>query len=184
MTDQVEFTRPADLSGWATPWGQVRLANYADAADAAAIVHLLDAYAQDPAGGAEPLSEYAKANLVSELSQRSAFSVLAFAGAQPVGLVNCLEGFSTFACQTLVNVHDVAVLDAFRGMGVGRSMLTLAEQESTRRGACKLTLEVLSGNHSARTLYQRMGFADYQLAPEMGSACFMQKWLKQPIKPL
>lgn len=163
-----------------TPWGHVRLADYAQTGDAAAIVQLLDAYAQDPAGGAEPLSEFAKVNLVSALARRSAFSVLAFAGDQPVGLVNCLEGFSTFACQPLVNVHDVAVLAAFRGRGVGRAMLTLAEAEATRRGACKLTLEVLSGNHAARNLYQHLGFADYQLAPEMGSACFMQKWLKQP----
>ena len=47
-----------------------------------------------------------------------AFSVLAFAGGDettPVGLVNCFEGFSTFACRPLVNVHDVAVLGSYRG---------------------------------------------------------------------
>lgn len=163
---------------------QVRLADYADPVDAATVVNLLDAYAKDPAGGAEPLSDYAKGHLVSELAKRSAFSVLAFDGELPVGLVNCLEGFSTFACQTLVNVHDVAVLQGNRGLGVGRAMLILVEQESLRRGACKLTLEVLSGNRPARRLYERMGFADYQLAPEMGNACFMQKWLKLPAKAL
>lgn len=157
---------------------QVRLADYTDPADAAVVVKLLDAYAQDPAGGAEPLSDHAKGHLVSELAKRSAFSVLAFDGDRPVGLVNCLEGFSTFACQTLVNVHDVAVLQESRGRGVGRAMLVLVEQESLRRGACKLTLEVLSGNRPARVLYEHLGFADYQLAPEMGNACFMQKWLK------
>lgn len=166
------------------PWGYARLVNYASPEDAAALVELLDAYAQDPAGGGEPLSEFAKANLANSLAQRAAFSILAFADGRPVGLVNCLEGFSTFACQTLVNVHDVAVVASFRGRGVGQVMLAVAERESVRRGACKLTLEVLSNNHPARALYQRLGFADYQLSPDMGSACFMQKWLKPPAKHL
>ncbi|RZI96771.1 MAG: GNAT family N-acetyltransferase, partial [Haliea sp.] len=46
-----------------------------------------------------------------------------------------------------------------------------------QRGACKLTLEVLSGNRSAIRLYERVGFAAYQLDPAMGQAQFLQKWL-------
>jgi len=157
----------------------VRRADYAQAADAAAVVMLLDAYASDPAGGGEPLSDFAKANLVPSLAARpTAFSILAFDGKQPVGLVNCIEGFSTFACQPLVNVHDVAVLASHRGRRIGELMLALAEQLARERGACKLTLEVLSGNQGARKLYERIGFADYQLDPAMGHACFMQKWLE------
>jgi ribosomal protein S18 acetylase RimI-like enzyme len=156
----------------------VRLADYAQPADAQALVMLLDAYASDPAGGGEPLSDFAKAHLVPSLAARStAFSILALDGAQPVGLVNCIEGFSTFACQPLVNVHDVAVLASHRGRRIGEQMLALAEQIARQRGACKLTLEVLSGNQGARRLYERIGFADYQLDPAMGHACFMQKWL-------
>ena len=45
------------------------------------------------------------------------------------------------------------------------------------RGACKMTLEVLQGNHSAIRLYERVGFAGYQLDPAMGQAQFFQKWL-------
>ncbi len=156
----------------------VRRADYAHAPDAAAVVMLLDAYASDPAGGGEPLSDFAKVNLVSALAARpTAFSILAFDGEQPVGLVNCIEGFSTFACKPLVNVHDVAVLASHRGQRIGEQMLALAEQIARERGACKLTLEVLSGNTGARKLYERIGFADYQLDPAMGHACFMQKWL-------
>ena len=141
-------------------------------------MHLLDAYAQDPAGGGKALSSFAKQNLVTELASRpQAFSVLAFDGDAPVGLVNCIEGFSTFACKPLVNVHDVAVLASHRGQRVGEQMLGLSEQIAIERGACKLTLEVLSGNPSAIKLYQRIGFAGYQLDPAMGSALFLQKWL-------
>lgn len=156
----------------------IRRADYANAADAAALVMLLDAYASDPAGGGEGLSDFAKAHLVRELSARpQAYSVLAFDGDQPVGLVNCIEGFSTFKCRPLVNVHDVAVLASHRGRGIAEQMLALAETIARERGAVKLTLEVLSGNAPARKLYERIGFAGYQLDPTMGTAQFMQKWL-------
>ena len=156
-------------------------ADYANPVHAAALVALLDAYALDPMGGGEGLSEYAKAALVPALAVRpQAFSVLAFAGADdstPVGLVNCIEGFSTFACKPLVNVHDVAVLSGYRGQRIGERMLALVETMARERGACKLTLEVLSGNRGAVRLYERVGFEDYALDPTMGTAGFMQKWL-------
>ena len=153
-------------------------ADYANPAHADALVLLLDAYARDPMGGSHGLSDFAKANLVPSLAARpQAFSVLAFADDQPAGLVNCIEGFSTFACRPLVNVHDVAVLSAFRGQGIAEKMLALAETLAVKRGACKLTLEVLSGNTGAARLYERIGFAAYQLDPAMGQARFMQKLL-------
>ena len=157
---------------------RVLRADYAHPDHALALVNLLDAYASDPAGGGKPLSAYAKTHLVSSLAARpQAYSVLAFDGDQAVGLVNCIEGFSTFACKPLVNVHDVAVLASHRGYGVAAQMLALAETIARERGAVKLTLEVLSGNASACKLYERIGFAGYQLDPAMGTARFMQKWL-------
>ena len=155
-----------------------RLADYQNAGDAQALVSLLDAYARDPAGGGVPLSEFAKSHLVPALASRpQAFSVLAFDSEVPVGLVNCIEGFSTFACRPLVNVHDVAVLASHRGHRIGERMLALVELLAHERGACKLTLEVLDGNRSALTLYQRCGFAPYQLDPALGDARFLQKKL-------
>ena len=75
--------------------------DYANPLHGQALLDLLDAYARDPMGGAEPLSAFALANLLPALAaQPQAFSVLAFDGApdaQPIGLVNCFEGFSTFA---------------------------------------------------------------------------------------
>jgi ribosomal protein S18 acetylase RimI-like enzyme len=160
---------------------RVTQADYANPAHAAALVMLLDAYASDPMGGGEPLSDFAKGHLVSSLAARpQAYSVLAFASADdsvPVGLVNCIEGFSTFKCLPLVNVHDVAVLAGYRGLRIGEQMLALAETIARDRGACKLTLEVLSGNTGAEKLYRRVGFAYYELDPAMGQAGFMQKWL-------
>lgn len=166
-------------------------ANYANPLHARALIDLLDAYAQGPMGGGEPLSDFAKTNLVASLSDRpQAFSVLAFTEKEeigepsnkaawvPIGLVNCIEGFSTFACQPLVNIHDVAVLSEYRGQRVAEQMMTLVEEIARDRGACKLTLEVLQGNAGAIKLYHRVGFANYQLDPAMGQAQFLQKWLR------
>ena len=153
-------------------------ADYGNPIHAAALISLLDDYARDISGGGEPLGDFTKSNLISALAARpQAFSVLAFDGAQPVGLVNCIEGFSTFACKPLVNVHDVVVIASQRGKRLGEKMLALVEQIAAQRGACKLTLEVLQGNTSAIRLYQRIGFAAYQLDPAMGQAQFFQKWL-------
>jgi len=155
-------------------------ADYQDDAHMRALLALLDAYAQDTAGGAEPLSDYARANLQALRTRPALFSVLAFDQAQaglPVGLVNCVEGFSTFACKPLVNVHDVVVAASHRGQRVAAQMLALVERIAVERGACKLTLEVLSGNTSATKLYRRLDFDNYQLEPSMGHALFMQKWL-------
>lgn len=157
---------------------EVVLADYRNAAQAAALVELLDGYARDPAGGGTPLSAQVRADLPAALAARpQAFSVLAYDDGQPVGLINCVEGFSTFACRPLVNVHDVVVAPSHRGQRLAQRMLEKVEQEARARGACKLTLEVLSGNVSARKAYEREGFADYQLDPAFGSAMFMQKKL-------
>ena len=156
-------------------------ADYADDLHAQALVELLDAYARDPMGGGEPLSAFARTNLVAALARRAqAFSVLAFDDSgqgRAIGLVNCLEGFSTFACKPLINVHDVTVLAEYRGRGIATAMLALVEQIARERGACKLTLEVLEGNDAAMRVYRRYGFANYQLASAAGHAQFLQKYL-------
>ncbi len=155
--------------------------DYADPVHASALVSLLDAYAHDPMGGGAGLSDYAKTQVVAGLASRpQAFSVLAFAqndDQMPVGLVNCIEGFSTFAAKPLVNIHDVIVLPDWRGQGVAGAMLEAVVQIARERGACKLTLEVLSGNQNALRAYAKLGFDAYQLDPQAGTAQFLQMWL-------
>jgi GNAT superfamily N-acetyltransferase len=141
-------------------------------------VHLLNAYAMDQMGGGQPLSEYAKANLASELGKRdSAHVILAFVDGAPAGLLVCIEGFSTFACKPLLNIHDVIVLPEYRGKGLFKLMLQKAEAIALELGCCKLTLEVLEGNHVAQAAYRAAGFAGYELDPKMGKAMFWQKKL-------
>ena len=156
----------------------IRLADYADAADGAALVSLLDAYARDPMGGGEPLSDDVRGRLVPALaSAPGAFSLIAWLDDQPVGLVNCFVTLSTFAASPLVNIHDLAVMPGHRGAGIGRALMDAVEAEALQRGACKVTLEVLSGNDRAQQLYKACGYGDYQLDPAAGHALFWQKAL-------
>jgi ribosomal protein S18 acetylase RimI-like enzyme len=161
---------------------QVRRANYKLAADRSAITTLLDSYARDPMGGGAALPAEPLARLCDDLAQRPyAFSFIAWQssahGEQPVGLANCFEAYSTFKAKPLINIHDLAVHPSARGRGVGQALMQAVEAEAKARGACKITLEVLSGNAVARKSYERFGFAAYQLDPTSGQAMYLQKWL-------
>ena len=152
--------------------------NYRQTADAQALVMLLDAYARDPMGGGEGLPENTKARLCSDLAERTdTASFIAWLDGLPVGLINCIEGYSTFKAQPLMNIHDIAVLPGHRGQGVGQALLAAAEAHARERGCCKLTLEVLTGNTLALRSYERFGFEPYVLDPAAGHASFMHKWL-------
>lgn len=143
------------------------------------LVDLLNGYAKDPMGGGTELSDYAKANITQQLAVTpGAISILCYVDERPAGLVNCFEGFSTFECKPLLNIHDVVVQDEFRGKGICQRMLEVVEKLATKRGCCKLTMEVLQGNHSAQSAYLKYGFASYELDPKMGKAMFWQKSLE------
>jgi len=142
------------------------------------VLTMLNSYAQDPMGGGEALSDYCQQNLINELKKRSTVRVvLAYAGDQAAGLAICIEGFSTFACKPLLNIHDFAVHPDFRGQHIGVRMMEHITQLAIELGYCKITLEVLEGNLPARQLYLKQGFATYELDPAMGGAIMMQKKL-------
>jgi GNAT superfamily N-acetyltransferase len=156
----------------------VQRVDYLNAQDAQALVFLLDAYAQDPMGGGEALKPEASSRLCADMSRiAGAASFIAWLDGQPIGLINCFEGYSTFKAKPLLNVHDIAVLASHRGQGVGQALLQAAEAHALSRGCCKLTLEVLSGNAPAMASYKHFGFEQYELDPAAGQAQFMQKWL-------
>ena len=155
-----------------------RIADYGDESDASTVVELLDCYARDPMGGGEPLGDEVRENLIPGLAKTpGAFSILAFDGDDAVGLSNCFTGYSTFAAKPLVNIHDMVVRDGQRGKGVGKAMFDAIHAEARRIGACKVTLEVLSGNHPAKGLDTAQGYGDYELDPDKGHALFWQKRL-------
>jgi ribosomal protein S18 acetylase RimI-like enzyme len=152
--------------------------DYRNPAHAEALVKLLNIYAVDPMGGGEPLPDAVRQNLPAALAEQpTAFSLIAFLNGQPVGLANCFHGFSTFAAKPLINIHDIVVVAEARGRGVAKALFSRIEAVAAAKGACKVTLEVLSGNGPAKALYSSLGYGDYALDPEAGSALFWQKRL-------
>ena len=145
---------------------------------AEAVVYLLNEYAKDTMGGGVGLSDFAKQNLIPELKKRRGIYVfIAFIHQVPAGLTICIEGFSTFACKPLLNIHDMFVAQEYRGRGVSKRLLAKAEEAARETGCCKLTLEVLQGNTIAQAAYRSYGFEGYELTPETGKALFWHKQL-------
>lgn len=153
-------------------------ASYTNPVHAQALRQVLNHYAKDPMGGGEALSPQVLERLPAELAKRPhAFSVLAFVNGEAAGLINCFEGFSTFAGKPLINVHDVSVVNTFRGLGLSQKMMLKVEEIARERGCCKITLEVLEGNPVAQGSYRKFGFSDGQLDPAHGRMLFWNKSL-------
>jgi ribosomal protein S18 acetylase RimI-like enzyme len=161
-----------------TPGLVVRRADLADAADAAAILHLLDAYARDPRGGGEPLTQEVRQRLVAGLAAHPTTQVwLAFEGAVAIGVCVAFVGYSTFNARPLLNIHDLAVLPGHRGRGTGRALLAAAEAFAREAGCCRLTLEVLDDNQPAYGLYRRFGFEEMRYGDSVGT-----RFLGKPLR--
>ena len=154
-------------------------ADYENEQHANDLIMLLNAYALDPMGGGESLADDVQKNLVATLAKRNdVFTVLCYVDNEPAGIINCVEGFSTFSNKPLINIHDCGVLDKFRGLGLSLKMFAEAENIAIERGCCKLTLEVLQGNEVAKNAYKKLGFSGYELDPALGHALFWEKKLK------
>lgn len=145
------------------------------AEDQRAIVMLTDAYARDPMGDGAPLADDVRRTLIAGLRRHpTTIVLLARARAEPVGIATCFLGFSTFAARPLLNIHDLTVLPAYRGRGIGRLLLEVVERKARALGCCKLTLEVAERNDVARHVYERAGFA----RPTYGDAGAMLVYAK------
>ena len=158
----------------------IRKADFADSRDGAAIVMVINSYAVDPVGGGQPLPPDVRERLIPALRNHpTALALLAFAGEEPAGIAVCFFGLSTFKARPLLNIHDLAVVPKYRGMGVGRALLQAAEEHARREGCCKLTLEVQDDNTRARALYRRFGFNDFVIGNSAPTR-FLAKPLQSP----
>ncbi len=142
------------------------------------VVALTDAYARDAMGGGQPLTADATNQLVAGLrAQPTTLIFLAYVDGAAVGIATCFGGFSTFAARPLINVHDLAVLPAHRGRGVGRALLDAVTRAARTRGCCKVTLEVLEHNARARHVYEHAGFDSPRYGTTDGRYLFYTKVL-------
>ncbi|MFQ3249193.1 MAG: ribosomal protein S18 acetylase RimI-like enzyme [Glaciecola sp.] len=155
---------------------KIEIVDYDDKRQADELLSLLNAYAKDPMGGGSELASFSKQNLIGELNKRPfIFSIICYVDGKPAGFSNCIEGFSTFKCKPLINIHDFAVNPEFRGLQLSQKMMSKIEEIAIAKGCCKITLEVLEGNLVAKNAYIKSGFKGYELDPEVGKAVFWEK---------
>lgn len=148
---------------------------------ARAVVSLTAAYAREVSAHGAPLPEQVLAALVPGLrAHPTAIVLLAYDGDAAVGIAVCFVGFSTFAAREIVNIHDLSVLGAWRGRGIGRALVEAVEALARDRGCAKVTLEVQENNRRARGLYESLGFARVVYDPADGGALFYAKPLVAP----
>lgn len=125
------------------------------------IVELTEAFLLDPISGCISMSNEAKKNLVQSLENHPATMVLfALVNHDYVALCICYTNISSFKAKPYFNVHDISVLEPFRGKGIGRKLLEKVSEIAQQRGYCKITLEVHETNLRAQALYSKLGFMD------------------------
>ena len=121
------------------------------------VAELVNAFALDRTGA--PLPAQAQRDLMPGLQSHPTTHIfLAYRGDSPIGIAVCFRGFSTFTARPLINIHDLLVVQDYRGQGVGKQLLQAVERKAREMDCCKLTLEVQEGNHRARQVYEAAGF--------------------------
>lgn len=63
----------------------------------------------------------------------------------------------------IAELQSVYVRPGARRLGVARALLAEASSAAREKGYDHMTLDVLVSNHDARAVYERLGFAEYQL---------------------
>ncbi|WP_425397025.1 N-acetyltransferase family protein [Aeoliella sp.] len=138
---------------------EIRLVDKADPADVAVLVDMIDAYAKDAMGGAEPLDGKVREVLPDRFAEHPAtLGWIAWLGDQPVGAAAGLLLFGTFAARSRVNIHDLSVVAGHRDKGIGRKLLAAVEDYARENDCHALTLEVRADNARGRHLYWSFGF--------------------------
>lgn len=141
----------------------VRRVDFTDPADMRDYLAMLDAYARDPMGASRPLHDDVVQRLQRELpTHPTAEALLALHGGKPIGFATCFVGYSTFNARPLLNIHDIAVLPAWRRRSIASTLLAAVEVRARELGCCRVTLEVREDNPGARRVYTRSGFEPAQ----------------------
>lgn len=83
---------------------------------------------------------------------RDFFLIADYKGVLVGYVVSCLESSDE------LHVHSIAVVDWFRGRGVGRKLMEETIRVARARGIKRVRLEVKTENTAAITLYEKLGF--------------------------
>lgn len=102
--------------------------------------------------------------LKARVTERSGIGWIAEVDAAPAGWCVCLDEHDEIyvvpELRRVFTVQELFVDEPYRGMGVGRALLSAAEAEARNRGRPRLGIGVLHANEKAQRTYRAFGFAD------------------------
>lgn len=137
----------------------ILLADLENPVHAQAVLGLVEAFALEPMSGGKKLSRSIRDAMIPGLrAQPTGRIFLAQLSDRYVGTAICFLGFSTFYAKPVINIHDLIVLEGYRGKGIGRRLLAAVSDHAHLSGCCKVTLEAREDNAGALRLYQSAGF--------------------------
>jgi ribosomal protein S18 acetylase RimI-like enzyme len=125
-------------------------------ADLEALLPLVRAYRrfyeQEPDEGRE------RSFIQKHLRDASSTVFVALAGAQAVGFVQIFESWSTVRLAPVLILEDLFVDPAWRGNGIGRSLVYTSVAYARENGAASMSLETAIANEQAQRVYEREGW--------------------------
>jgi GNAT superfamily N-acetyltransferase len=83
--------------------------------------------------------------------------VIAYWGEEAAGFAVYFHNFSTFAGRHGIYLEDLFVEPAFRGKGIGKSLLVYLAKLAEERGCARLDWSVLDWNEPAKSFYRKLG---------------------------
>lgn len=126
-----------------------------------AFLDLLNHYMSDPMGDFSPLNMSKQQKLLIDLQEHPTAEVLLLKYENSyAGMATTFINYSTFKLKPYMYIHDVVVLDKYRGLGLGKALIQELISISEKRGYCKLTLEVREDNPAAQQVYKSLGFEE------------------------
>jgi GNAT superfamily N-acetyltransferase len=125
----------------------------------AAVIHRLLLDLASAMGKAEDIRSSAADIERFGFGERPRFeAVLAFDGAEAVGLCVYFYEFSTWRGQPGVYVQDLYVAPSARGRGLGRELIQAVRQRAAEQGARYVKLTVYDRDPAALAFYRSIGF--------------------------
>lgn len=127
-----------------------------------AVIDLMNHYMKSDMGGNLPSYDAETAErMVNGLKNHpSKLVLLAVVDDEFVGLTNSFINYGTFAAKPFINIHDIIVLEKYRGTGIGRKLMDATIKKAQELECGKITLEVRTDNTNAQALYKSLGFAE------------------------
>ena len=133
---------------------QIRAATRKDVVAIMDLIKALAAYenlSEQVTGNAEALEQHLFGD------NQFAEVILAEWEGKVVGFALFFPTYSTFLTQPGIYLEDLFVLENYRGLGIGRNLLSHVAKIATERKAGRLEWNVLDWNESAIAFYEKMG---------------------------